>query len=198
MCGQGDKAGCAGESDFSLILDCKNGNQAAAALLLARYAGLVNHAAVRFAVPKTDTEDLRQEAYMGLLNAIRTYDPQRGVLFRTYASACIDNRLKNIRAASFTKKSRIHLDTVSIDEVCDDVLEDGDDPEGLYIGRETVTEVKRLIDKVLSPYEKEVFFLYLNGCGYESAATKLNSSPKSVDNALQRARRKLKAVLNDL
>lgn len=198
MCRQSGKADCIEESDLSLILKCRGGSQTAAAALLARYAGLLHHAVSKTVVEGSDPEDLLQEAYMGLLNAIRTYDPERGVLFRTYAHVCVGNSLKNMRAASMTKKSRLHLDALSFDEMGDCGFDEDGDPEGLYISRETVTEVERLIDRTLSPYEKEVFFLYLNGCGYESAATKLHSSLKSVDNALQRARRKLKAVLNDL
>ena len=198
MCEQGKKADYIEESDLSLIRQCRGGSQRAAAALIARYAGLVHMSVSRIAVVGSDPEDLLQEAYMGLMSAIRSYDPQRGASFRTYAYTCVGNSLKNMRAASLAKKSRIHLDALSIDELGDvGYCEDGD-PEGLFISRETVTEVERLINQTLSPYEKEVFFLYLNGCGYESAATKLHSSPKSVDNALQRARRELKAVLNGL
>lgn len=186
------------ESDLALIGKCRSGSEKAAAVLFARYADLIHRAAARADVPGAEAEDLRQEAYLALLAAVRTYDPARGAQFRTYAASCVSNALKNVRAASLTKKSRALLNTVPLDEVQDTLTEENEDPEGLYIGRETAERLERLIDETLSAYEKEVFSLYLNGCGYEQTATKLNATPKSVDNALQRARKKLKAVLNDL
>ena len=185
------------ESDPALIEQFRNGSRKAAAVLLARYASLIHHAAAKAEVPGAEQEDLRQEAYMALLAAIRSFDPARGVQFRTYASACVNNALKNLRDASFTQKSRVHLHTVPLDDAADTPTGEQDDPEGRVISRETVETVEHLIDQTLSSYEKEVFYLYLTGCGYDRAAQKLGSTPKSVDNALQRARKKLKAVLND-
>ena len=185
------------KSDLLLIEQFRAGSQKAAAALLARYASLVHHAAARVDVPGADDDDLRQEGYMGLLNAVRTYDASRGALFRTYAASCVNNALKNVRAASYTKKSRVLLNALPLEEVRDTPTEESENPEGRVIGQESAKEVEALIDKTLSPYEKEVFFLYLNGCGYDRTAKKLGSTPKSVDNALQRARKKLKSVLND-
>lgn len=185
------------ESDPALIEQFRKGSRKAAAALIARYASLIHHAAARAEVPGAEQEDLRQEAYMALLAAIRSFDPARGVLFRTYASACVNNALKNLRDASFTQKSRVHLHTVPLDAAADTPTGELDDPEGRVISRETAETVERLIDQTLSSYEKEVFYLYLNGCGYDRTAKKLGTTPKSVDNALQRARKKLKTVLND-
>ena len=87
MCRQSGKADCIEESDLSLILKCRGGSQTAAAALLARYAGLLHHAVSKTVVEGSDPEDLLQEAYMGLLNAIRTYDPESqslGMRYKTY------------------------------------------------------------------------------------------------------------------
>ena len=185
------------ESDPVLIEQFRKGSPKAAAALLARYASLIHHAAARAEVPGAEQEDLRQEAYMGLLAAIRSFDPARGVQFRTYASACVNNALRNVRDASYTQKSRVHLHTVPLDAAADTPTGAADDPEDRVISREAAENVERLINETLSSYEKEVFLLYLNGCGYDRAAKKLGTTPKSVDNALQRARKKLRTVLND-
>ena len=100
MCEQGKKADYIEESDLSLIRQCRGGSQRAAAALIARYAGLVHMSVSRIAVVGSDPEDLLQEAYMGLMSAIRSYDPQRGASFRTYAYTCVGNSLINMRDAS--------------------------------------------------------------------------------------------------
>lgn len=189
-----------GRSDLELITLYREGNQEACTALLARYANYINRRVATVGVAGSDRDDLRQEAYMGLCNAIRTYDPDKGVSFQSYAGACIGNSLKNLFAAASTQKAKLHSQMVSIEDIQEIDLrgKDNANPEHILLDREACDELETLMETVLSDFERAVLFAYLSGCGYTEIAARLDSSPKSVDNALQRARRKLKAVLNNL
>ena len=188
------------EDDMSLITRYRKGNQEACAVLIARYAYLINRRIKKVRIAGVDNEDLQQEAYMGLYNAIRTYDPAKNPSFSGYAAFCIGNSLKNLFAAASTNKAKLYRQTIPIDdiEIANLRSEDGTNPESVLLDKEAYGDLTRLIDDVLSEFEKRVLFSYLSGRDYNDIAAKLNSSQKSVDNALQRARRKLKAVLNNL
>ncbi len=199
MCSQSSVFAYADASDASLISRCRVGDEQALAVLIARYASLINGKTARVFVPGLERDDLRQEACMAFLSAVRTYDVNRTVPFSTYAAACIRNRISNVIAASSAQKAQVLNHTVSFDEM--DGLPCSDsrlDPQEIVSKQETMNRVVRAIHEELSSYEREVLLAYLNGCSYDGVASKLHSSPKSVDNALQRARRKLKAVLFEL
>ncbi len=187
-------------SDWSLLSRYRDGDEEACTVLLARYANLINRRILYVTVNGIDKDDIRQEAYMGLFNAIRTFSPDKNASFCGYASLCVGNSLKNLFAASSTKKARAYRQTVSIDDIeaVDMRGNDSMNPEALLLNQEACGELKKLMESVLSGFERDVLFYYLSGRGYNEVAERLRTSPKSVDNALQRARRKLKAVLNNL
>lgn len=185
--------------DVSLLHMYKAGNQQACAALISRYAALINHYVGVRTIDSEEHDDIRQEAYMGLLNAIRTYDEKREASFSTYAAVCVKRRILNVLQKSNTQKSKIYKMSVSVDnnegfELSDDGTHS---PENIFIQGEDYANLIELIEKNLSFFEKDVLFLYLSGCDYKTVAQRLNSSQKSVDNALQRARKKLKSVLNN-
>lgn len=190
------------KTDMELLELYHNGRQDAVSVLLARYASLINHKVANYNINSgIDRDDMKQEAYMGLFNAVRTYDCNRNTGFQTYASHCIANKLKNLFASVTTNKAKMLKSAVSFDEIEDYKLlseQKTTNPEFIFIQNENYESLLSLTQSVLSDFEREVMFLYLNGCDYRFIAAKLNSSQKSVDNALQRARRKLKAVLNNL
>lgn len=189
-----------GPDDLTLITRYREGDESACTALLARYANLINRRIAHVGVVGEDSDDLRQEAYMGLMGAIRSYNPQKGGSFSGYAARCIGNRLKNLFAGASTHKAKLYRQTVSIDDIENEPLRSQGDlnPESIFLNKEAYGELKRLMGELLSDFEKDVLFAYLSGCDYKDIAAKLRSSQKSVDNALQRARRKLKAVLNNL
>lgn len=186
--------------DVALLELYQKGDQAACTALIARYAALIGYKTSAFHISGVDNDDIKQEAYMGLLGAIRSYNKNGGASFSTYAAHCVSNRLKNMLAANLTNKAAINKNVISLDEISSDSLKDSElqNPEVIFIQNENYSALIDLLEKHLSRFEKEVLFLYLSGCDYQTVAKKLSSSPKSVDNALQRARKKLKSVLNNL
>lgn len=186
--------------DVTLLELYKDGNQAACTALIARYTALISHKASGYFLNGVELDDVKQEAYMGLLSAIRSYNKEHSASFSTYATHCINNRLKNMVAAGNTKKASLYKQAISFEEVTQNSLRNNElqNPEAIFIQDENYSALMDLLQTHLSGFEKDVLFLYLSGCDYQAVAKKLSSSPKSVDNALQRARKKLKAVLNNL
>lgn len=139
-------------------------------------------------------DDIVQEGLIGLLSAVDRFEEGRGASFETFAITCIDNRISSaLRQDSRRKNRPLNNYTSLFDEerVGWKVSVSGS-PEDLYILREEVREIMERIRRSLSSFEKDVLSLYLDGYSYLAISELLSSSHKSVDNALQRARRKLK------
>lgn len=134
---------------------------------------------------KQDAEDFISEGFLALLNAIRTYEEDKGS-FGTYANVCIDNRMKN--ALGKARRSLILSEEFDPEKV----KEQSPGADELVIEKENRAEILKKIGKILSEREFRVFEMYLDSFSYRQIAARLNISIKSVDNALSRARSKLK------
>ena len=161
--------------------------------LVSRYARLVRICARPLFLAGGDSEDLIQEGMVGLLHAMRTYDPARQAQFRTYAEVCIRSRLRSaVRAAGRDKHSPLNhyvsLETPLFDTA---VSIQGDNPEDMLIDREDRNERLSALKDQLSGFEAKILRLYLGGLSYGEIAQQIGRSAKSVDNAVQRIRRKL-------
>lgn len=187
-------------SDAELVSQAQSGDRAAEEMLILRFGRLVRACARPLFLMGGDSEDLVQEGMMGLLAAVREYDPQRSAGFRTYAEVCIRNRLLSaVRAASRDKhtplNSYVPLDTALFDDTESDERSSVDqrqgNPEALFIHREDMQERMNRIYSQLSPLETRVLRLYLSGLSYSEIASKCNRPLKSVDNAVQRIRQKI-------
>jgi len=147
-----------------------------------------------------DSEDVIQEGMVGLLSAIKTFNPEKGIKFSAYAKICIKRRIFSaIRAASGYKhtplNSYISLESQQLDESNTPSFYFLRDPEDLVIARESAGEVEKLLYGSLSRFESGVLELFLDGLSYKDMAARLNKPVKSVDNAVQRIRRKLAQIL---
>ena len=175
------------------------GDAAAEETLVSEYVQLVRACARPFFLAGGDSEDLIQEGMLGLLSAVRTFDPSKGVKFSTYAKFCIQRRIYSaIRLASGYKhtplNSYISLESQQLDENNTPSAYILRDPEDFVIARESVGEVEKLLYGALSRFESGVLELYLDGMSYKDMASRLGKSTKSVDNAVQRIRRKLAQI----
>lgn len=188
-------------TDEALCLQAASGDRVAEEALVVRYNRLVRICARPYFLAGGDSEDLIQEGMVGLLNAVRVYDPAKEASFRTYAEVCIRNRLLSaIKAASRDKHTPLNnyvsFETPLFDRSADHYAYGTDpqrqeDPEAIMIGREEFRELMGVLKGQLSGFEAEILGLYLNGSSYSEIAAEVNRSPKSVDNAVQRIRRKL-------
>lgn len=189
------------ENDEALQRRAVNGDVAAEEMLVQRYSKLVKACARPYFLVGGNTEDLIQEGMLGLLSAIRGYDAARESGFPAYAELCIRRRLFSAIKSANRKKHTPLNDSVSLESQ----LFDGDenqlaysfcrafsrDPEDALIAKEQEAEQFKAFSQDLSALEAEILGLYLEGLSYSEIAIKVNKSPKSVDNAVQRMRRKL-------
>ena len=185
------------ESDKQLILLARNGDELAEEILAKRYGKLVRICARQFFLVGGDGEDLIQEGMLGLLNAIRKFDPERDASFKTFAERCIRNRLLTaVESANRMKNDPLNkgLSLESLEKE-----EDGSArseqlsarcPEDIILEREQVTEIRAEYKKRLSKFETEVLERYLDGLSYREIAALMGKSEKSIDNAVQRIRKK--------
>lgn len=178
-------------SDEELVMIADN-DKAAMNELISRYS-FVASAKARAISPEY-YEDLFQEGLIGLVAAVRTYDQGRGASFATYANRCIKNRMINA-----VKKLESNL-TEPLDEEFENMCADKSEiiPENIIESREQLDEINRRMAEVLSDKEWRVFKLFSMGLGYESIGDELGISEKSVNNAMQRARKKLRAELGNI
>lgn len=186
-------------TDEALCESAASGSRVAEEILVVRYNRLVRMCARPFFLAGGDSEDLIQEGMLGLLSAIRTYQPERSASFRTFAEVCIRTRLISaVRCASSGKhtplNSYIPFETPSFDGIAEFVPASGFpqvNPEDLLISREELQEHLDTAKDHLSGFEAKVLGYYLEGLSYQEIAAQTDRSAKSVDNAVQRIRRKL-------
>lgn len=171
-----------------------NNDKTAAAVLISRYSKLILIKSEMYANSETDSDDLYQEGMISLLKAMEAFDPKKGVKFSTFAEVCIVNRLRTVSKRSV--KSLSYAERVD-DEEAADVLSDEKNPESIYFYKEFFSELWKDICSVLSLTELNVLTLCVQGLSYKSTAEKLGMTEKSVDNAMQRARRKIRALMHD-
>ena len=176
------------DEELSLLARSSKG---AAEELISRYTDVISVKARLFARCGAEPDDLRQEGLISLLGAIYAFKPERGVKFSTFSEVCINNRMRTIlrkRAAACQGES---LD----DGSCDKLMSQDESPESVCLYKELLSELKNGINSELSSAEKRTFELCIQGFSYKSTARMLGISEKAVDNAMQRARRKLRAIV---
>lgn len=193
--------------DEEVAMEAKHGNIRAQEYLIHKYQNFVKAKAKSYFLIGADKEDIYQEGMIGLYKAIRDFKADKLASFKAFAELCVTRQIITaIKTA--TRQKHIPLNTyVSLnkpiyDEESDrtllDVLSEAKvaDPEELMISREELTHIENEIGEVLSELEMEVLVSYLDGKSYQEIACDLNRHAKSIDNALQRVKRKLEKSLN--
>jgi len=190
-------------SDEELVVRARAGDDTALEALLVRHRALVRARARAHFLVGADQEDLVQEAMIGLYLAVRAFDPEAGSTFRTFAEVCVSRQVVTaIRSATRRKHGPLN-DYVSLHGPVA-AQDDGErtladllpapglaDPAELLAGIESVRALRDHVDRALSDLEVEVLRLHAAGVGYREIAQRLHRGAKSIDNALQRIRRKV-------
>ena len=195
-------------TDEQVVERAQQGDSVAIEFLLSKYKNFVRSKARSYFLIGADHEDIVQEGMIGLFKAIRDYQSERLSSFRAFAELCITRQIITaIKTATRQKhvplNSYVSLNKPIYDEESDrtlmDVIVEGraQNPEELIIGRENLLSIRDRVDQVLSPLEQDVLNAYLDGKSYQEIAEKLGRHVKSIDNALQRVKRKLEKSFED-
>lgn len=185
-------------TDEELIKRLRNGEGELEDYLINKYKGMVLKKAHAMFLIGGEQEDLIQEGMIGLFKAVRDYQPDRNAAFSTFANLCVGRQMYTAIEISGRQKHRPLNTYISLSEE-DGPLRDTEDtvqqnPEAIVIGRENASALLARIQKLLSPFEKQVLDAYLDGSDYIQIAKKIGKTPKSIDNALQRIRRKINGM----
>jgi RNA polymerase sporulation-specific sigma factor len=195
-----------GMDDEGIIEAVHQGNSEALDFLIKKYRNFVRAKARSYFLIGADKEDIVQEGMIGLYKAIRDYKEDKLTSFKAFAELCITRQIITaIKTATRQKhiplNSYVSLDKPIYDDESDRTLLDvisGTkvmDPEELIINREEFDNMEDKMAQLLSDLERKVLALYLDGQSYQEISEELNRHVKSIDNALQRVKRKLERYL---
>ena len=195
-------------TDERIVELSHDGDASAEEYLLDKYKNFVRSKARSYFLVGADHEDIVQEGMIGLYKAIRDYRPDKLSSFRAFAELCITRQIITaIKTATRQKhiplNNYVSLNKPLYDEESDrtllDVILEGrtSDPEEMIINMENVGNIRTKINEVLSGLEQEVLNAYLDGKSYQEIAKSLGRHVKSIDNALQRVKRKLEKYLEE-
>jgi len=194
------------KSDEDIVSEAKDGNSIALEFLINKYKNFVKAKARSYFLIGADREDIIQEGMIGLYKAIRDFRGDKLSSFRAFAELCITRQIITaIKTATRQKhiplNSYVSLNKPIYDEDSDRTLLDVlsgtkiTDPEELMINREEYNDIEYKMGEILSDLEWKVLTLYLEGKSYQEIAEDLERHVKSIDNALQRVKRKLERYL---
>lgn len=195
--------------ELALLRAAREGDQNASSQIVRRYRSLVRCKARSYFLVGGDRDDIIQEGLIGLYKAIRDYDANRQSSFRSFAELCVTRQMITaIKTAtrrkhsplntyvSFSKSTgneedggeRLLTDILAAKEVCD--------PAEIVISAWEGDFIRKGFSEALSDFEARVLRLYMDGCSYQEIADRLGRHAKSVDNALQRVKRKMEAQID--
>ncbi len=198
-------------TDEEIISQIRQGNEQALTYLLNKYKSLVQNKVSRYFIIGAEKEDIIQEGMIGLYKAIKNYNTEKQNTFKTFANMCIErqlitaiktsNRQKHIplnscvslNVSAYTNEDDNNIQLI---EIYDDKTVE--DPLDTMMKKEYYKEIQNALDNSLSDFERKVLDRFIKGESYETIARRIDAPVKSVDNAIQRIRKKANKQLLDL
>ncbi len=195
-------------NDEDLVALAQKGNDRALDHLLGKYFVHVRNKSLSYFIAGADRDDIIQEGMIGLFKAVRDFSSERGVTFKTFADVCVTRQiLTAVKNASRQKHAPLNF-YISLNKS----VNDGDDdstladilgqtkalnPEEIFIEKENADTLGQEMARLLSDFEFQVLSLYLQGKSYVEIGKEIGKTPKSVDNALQRIKKKFEKIVAD-
>lgn len=193
-------------TDEELVKMAQEGSATAAEFLISKYKEMARRKAGAYYIIGGDREDVIQEGMIGIFKAIREYSEEKGASFSTFAELCVTRQIISAIRIANLRKHKILNESLSLSE--DDPERSGekkpleesltsrdDDPEALMLMKEIADFLKADSGEIFSPLEKAVWDKMLRGKTYREIAGELDKSPKTVDNAIQRIKKKIYGYL---
>ncbi|MBQ8827717.1 MAG: sigma-70 family RNA polymerase sigma factor, partial [Clostridia bacterium] len=196
------------KEDIELICSWRDGDEYAFAVLFSRYKQMVRAVSRHYFLIGADHEDLIQEGMIGFYKAIQGFDENRQAEFHSFARMCVERHMMtavktaarnkhkplNDYISTSTEHSSEESGKIDLYSSLNAGIEDVTDPEEIILNREKAAIIEREIESKLSSFEKNVFDLFMNGMTYQEMSFAVGKPEKSIDNAIQRIKRKLKAI----
>ena len=193
-------------TDEEMVKMAQEGSVTAEEYLIKKYKDLVKSKSSTYFIIGGDKEDVIQEGMIGIFKAIRGFDPEKDTSFKTFAEVCINRQIISAIRNANLQKHQILNESLSLSSDNDPegeqkTLEERlpsskeDDPETQMLMKEVGEYLKSDSSKVFSPMEQKVWDRILQGMTYQEIAADLDKNPKSIDNAIQRIKKKIYAYL---
>lgn len=195
-------------NDYELIQYIAESNEEANNIMFKKYEPLIIGIAKKMFKYSSkyglELNDLIQEGMLALSDAITTFSDQKEAIFYTYAKTCIERKMISLVISSNRLKHRILNESISLESTNEDgeiinleylFKDDRDNPENILLSEEYEKELMKKAEKILTSFEIQVFELKLNGFDYKEIAEMLDKESKSIDNALQRIKNKIKECI---
>ena len=183
-------------NDYELVFLAQDGNEDAINLIYQKYKPIIvkksKNAIVLVSHHGIDINDIMQEGFIGLDEAIKCYSQDTKATFYTFAMLCIDRQIANYIKKMGNGKDKILNNAITINETLEKTMSDGTNIEDYFIGKDSNDEKAKMIRKILTNFEKKVFDLRLKGYSFEEISKKLNKDTKSIYNTLWRIKEKFK------
>ena len=181
--------------DEEIVRLAKNGDEEALSEVFERYKMVVRIKAKTYYIAGGDPDDIIQEGMIGLFQAVRDYEEHKGATFNTFAQLCIDRQIMTAIKKAASKKNSPLNTSVPIPETEDrEGTEHAESPESILVDRENAETMKTQLKDSLSSFENRVFDILLKDRNYAEIAEIMGVDKKSVDNAIQRIKRKMKML----
>lgn len=192
------------EIEFETVLEARDGNDEALSLIFDSFRNYITGLSRKYFLVGADSDDLIQEGMIGLFKAIRDYSPDEGSAFGTFASVCIVRQIKSAIKMANRKKHlplntsvSLHSGTEEGEGIPELFAAEEVNPEEIYINKETSSLMNKILFESLSKLELKIFSLYSSGLSYREISEVTGKTVKSVDNAVQRIKKKIEKVKND-
>lgn len=191
-------------TDEQLIVLAQNGDNGAVDFIVGKYKGFVEIRSIPYFIAGGERDDLVQEGLIGLYKAIKSYSKGKNANFKTFAEICVVRQMISAVKSSTRKKNSplnhyisIHTSEDEADTISSKLVDvKNSNPESMLIEREAADGIESKIFSVLSDFESEVLGYYLSGISYKEIAKILGKTPKAVDNALFRIKKKIEKYIN--
>lgn len=193
-------------TDEEMVKMAQEGSVTAEEFLIKKYKDLVKQKSTTYFIMGGDKEDVIQEGMIGIFKAIRGFDENKEASFKTFAEVCINRQIISAIRNANLQKHQILNESISLSSDNDPegeqkTLEErlpsnkGDDPETLMLMKEVGVYLKEESHTIFSKFEQLVWDRMLQGKTYQEIALELEKSPKAIDNAMQRIKKKIYAYL---
>lgn len=195
-------------TDESIVKMAQEGSNTAYEYLISKYKELAKNKSKTYFIAGADNEDVIQEGMIGIFKAIRDFDEDKDASFRTFAELCINRQILNAIKGANRQKHQILNESVSLSAGDDESGEEhasladriasanpDTDPESMMLMREVVDYLKANDQNIFSPLESQVWNEMLKGKNYREIAFTLRKSSKTIDNAIQRIKKKIEGYL---
>lgn len=184
-----------GMSDEQILEEIKAGGEEAMEYLLRKYFIILKRMVRGYYLIGGEEEDLLQEGYIGLIKAIQTFNKEKNDNFYPFAKMCMEGQLCTAVTASNRKKHQPLNHSLSMDAAeYQELQSQKDNPEEIVLVKELESDMMIGIQEKLSKFEQKVILLYLREMSAQEISEKLEKTYKSIDNAIQRARKKLNGM----